>query len=309
VGVNAVLLPRHPAALFLNGIGDHIIALPAVRALASTLQGNLALVCLEQAKDLFYSGLGLRRVHVVSERRYDPRVVAGLIQGCDCFISFERCDNPSTQSLLTLLSPAHSVGHLDGFERRVALQNRAAADAAFDVARQFDATLQIENFTQPFVERGGLRALRNSMATKLGYRPSLLAIHCETAAHKAWRTESFAQAVAAFLDHRPNWIAVIVGLDGQGILAGAKGGRTFSLCGLTLRRSMEVVADADLFVGIDSCMLHVADISRVPTVAVVGPGTEPGFDIRYTRHRVVRAPISLDELGPDPVTAALEALL
>jgi ADP-heptose:LPS heptosyltransferase len=306
--VNAAVSTRRPVALFLNGIGDHVIALPAVRALAFTLDGELALVCLEQAKDLFYSGLRLRDVHVVDERRYDARALAKRIQGCDCFISFERADNPSTRSLLALLQPAHSVGHLDGFGHRIALQSRAAA-AAFDIARLFDASLQIEDFTQPFIEPGGLQALRAAIATKLGYRPSILAVHCETAPHKVWRSDAFAQAVAGFLAHRPDWIAVVVGRGAGSFFAAGAGRRTFDLCGLPLRRSMEVVADADLFVGIDSCMLHVADISRVPSVAVVGPGTEPGFGVRYARHSVVRAPASLDELAPDRVTAALEILV
>jgi ADP-heptose:LPS heptosyltransferase len=303
------LRPRRPVALFLNGIGDHVIALPAVRALASAFKGNLALVCLEQARDLFYSGLRLHKAHVIDERRYDARALAERIQECDCFISFERTDNPSTRSLLALLQPAYSVGHLDGFERRVALQNRAAADAAFEIARLFDVSLHIEDFTQSFVAPGGLQALRAAVAGRLGYRPSILAIHCETASHKTWRTDSFAEAVATFLASRPDWIAVVVGRGSGGCFAARAGRRTFDLCGLPLRRSMEVVADADLFVGIDSCMLHVAGISRVPSVAVVGPGSEPGFDVRYTRHRVVRALGPLDELAPGRVTAALENLL
>jgi hypothetical protein len=280
-----------------------------MRALACAWKGELALVCLDQARDLFYSGLSLREVHVVGERRYDPHELAQRIRVCDCFISFERGDNPSTRSLLALLRPAHSVGHLDGFEHRIALQNRAAADAAFEIARLFDATLRIADFTRPFVERGGLQALRAAIAAKLGHRPSILAVHCETELHKAWPTDLFAQAVADFLAHRPDWIAVVVGRRADRFFAAATCGRAFDLSGLPLESSMKVVADADLFVGIDSCMLHVADISRVPSVAVVGPGTEPGFDVRYTRHRVVRAPTSLDELTPDRVTVALETLL
>lgn len=303
------LNPRRPVALFLNGIGDHVIALPAVRALASTFKGNLALVCLDHAKDLFYSELRLRDAHVIGERRYDAPALAERIQDCDCFISFERGDNPSTRSLLALLRPARSVGHLDAFEHRITLQNRAAADAAFEIARLFDPSLQIEGFTGPFVAPGALQAMRAAVAARLGYRPSILAIHCETASDKAWRTDSFAQAVATFLASRPDWIAVVVGRGSGGCFVARTGRRTFDVCGLPLRRSMEVVADADLFVGIDSCMLHVADISRVPSVAVVGPGSEPGFDVRYTRHCIVRAPSSLDELAPDRVTAALESLL
>jgi hypothetical protein len=37
---------RSPTAFIVNGIGDHLIALPAMRALGSLLEGRLRLICL-----------------------------------------------------------------------------------------------------------------------------------------------------------------------------------------------------------------------------------------------------------------------
>src|ERR1700724_3696128 len=53
---------KHPLALFCNGIGDHLLTLPALRALAYMLAGRLTLSCLPGAREIFFADLPLARV-------------------------------------------------------------------------------------------------------------------------------------------------------------------------------------------------------------------------------------------------------
>src|SRR5579872_1680046 len=52
----------NPAALFYNGKGDHILALPALRALTALFPGQITLICRHRAHEVFFSELHLRRV-------------------------------------------------------------------------------------------------------------------------------------------------------------------------------------------------------------------------------------------------------
>lgn len=55
--------------------------------------------------------------------------------------------------------------------------------------------------------------------------------------------------------------------------------------GLPLDLSMGLVAEADLFLGIDSCMLHAADLAPVPGVALFGLTRSMTWGFRFGPHR------------------------
>jgi len=51
---------RWPVAIFANGIGDHLINLPAARALAALYPDGLTIICRQGVGQLFFSDLPLR---------------------------------------------------------------------------------------------------------------------------------------------------------------------------------------------------------------------------------------------------------
>ena len=56
---------ERPVALFCNGLGDHLLTLPAIRAMAHIFPGRLRLACLPGSRELFYSDLPLGPVHTI----------------------------------------------------------------------------------------------------------------------------------------------------------------------------------------------------------------------------------------------------
>ena len=48
---------KRPALFFANGIGDHFLSLPAIRALEQLFPGRLALVCQLGASNFFASNI------------------------------------------------------------------------------------------------------------------------------------------------------------------------------------------------------------------------------------------------------------
>src|SRR5262249_37867678 len=76
---------------------------------------------------------------------------------------------------------------------------------------------------------------------------------------------------------------------------------------LPLGHALALTATADLFVGVDSCFLHAADLARVPSVGLFF-ATEPhefGTQWSHHRHLEVANPATLNA---KVVTSALEAL-
>ena len=48
---------QRPVAIFGNGLGDHLLVLPALRALVETFAGRLGLVCMAGAPEIFFADL------------------------------------------------------------------------------------------------------------------------------------------------------------------------------------------------------------------------------------------------------------
>src|ERR1043165_186560 len=87
-----LLRAHHPVVFFSNGLGDHLLSLPAIRALCQLFPDALTLVCQQRARSLFFSDLSFRRVyggelHASSARLFDPRAVYQEIRECDLLIS------------------------------------------------------------------------------------------------------------------------------------------------------------------------------------------------------------------------------
>jgi ADP-heptose:LPS heptosyltransferase len=66
---------------------------------------------------------------------------------------------------------------------------------------------------------------------------------------------------------------------------GCERDRVIPCLGLPLDLTMGLVANADLFVGIDSCMLHAADLARVPGVGLFGLTRSAAWGFRFGPHR------------------------
>jgi ADP-heptose:LPS heptosyltransferase len=69
-----------------------------------------------------------------------------------------------------------------------------------------------------------------------------------------------------------------------------------------------LVGTADLFVGIDSSMLHAADLARVPGVGLFGPTRAAEWGFRFAPHRHVDR-TTMADITVDAVLDALEELV
>src|SRR5262249_8063729 len=54
---------------------------------------------------------------------------------------------------------------------------------------------------------------------------------------------------------------------------------------IPLELAMYLVSNADCFIGVDSCMLHVADLAKIPSIGIFGPTRICEFGIRFSEQR------------------------
>lgn len=309
---------RHPVAVFANGFGDCLITLPALRAAASLFPGRLTLVCPPGVASLFFADLPLGAVRgcemrqVPQGRTFDAVGLAKRLAGCDLLLSFNTTwHSPDVARLLELLSPPESVGFFPDF--RVVLPRDAdkhSADLAFDVPRRLSPALRLEDFAAPPVFPAKAHQLARQMRTLVPAGVRVLVVHADTKPVKMWPAERFVAVLDEFLRRHPDFITLVVGSGGRPLDAGRHGKRVMLCYDLPLAVSLALVGEADLFLGIDSCMLHAADLFRVPGVGLFGPTScaEWGFRIGPHRH-VCGDGGRVEHVRPHDVLDALESLL
>lgn len=292
---NAASFDR-PTAFFHNGRGDHILTLPTIRALAAIFAGRLTLICGSGAHARYFSDITFRAVIETEFQsaneafQFDVQEVAGAVGRCDLFLSLARWHSDSVRQLVRDVAPSLSLGFSPGIGMLVTPGRHVvhAMERTFEIARCFRPTLTLDEYaTPPAFSQDARACADNILNTARGSR-RVLCIHNETDPRKMWPDDRLKAFIDGFLIRHPDFIVVIVSkLDQRIDVDPAMRDRVMACFGLPLDVAFCLVAQADLFVGADSCMLHVADFCRVPGVGLFGPTPCDGYGYRLTRHRHV----------------------
>ncbi len=301
---------------FANGFGDNLINLPALRALASAFEGRLRLACSRGPHVVLFDDLPLaERVELPmwredGRRCFDAAAAAEALGPCDLFVSLVPWRTPSSDALLAALQPATSIGFFDSFDVHVPLcYAKHSAELALDVARVVLPAAALAAFGEPpRYPREAVERARSILAL-LPRDARAVLVHADTVAEKTWPLERFAAALDAHLSAHPNDVALVVGATVPPFERCVSSTRLASCAGLPFATACALVANADLFVGVDSLMLHVADFARVPSVALFGPTEPREFGCLFAPHTVVRgANGTTSSISVEAVVAALEEM-
>ena len=309
----SLLKAKNPVAFFANGIGDHFLNLPALRALAALYEQRLSLVCLRSWAELFFRGLPFRQILVRNVWGDDDwqSGVAETARDCDLFLSLVPWQSDQLTLLRRQLDPKVSVGFFPDYDIVLPLDySRHSSELAFSIPRHLDPSLRLEDFAAPpeFPPEAQHRAERIRELIPPGMR--VLVVHADTDEAKMWRAERFVAVLDAFLERRPDFVVLVVGRKRLPLDAGSFKGRVVLCYGLHLDVSLCLTAKADIFLGVDSCFLHAADFCGVPGVGLFGPTDSNEFGYRLTPHRHVRGDGGdMKMISEADVLAALESLI
>jgi ADP-heptose:LPS heptosyltransferase len=184
-----------------------------------------------------------------------------------------------------------------------------SADLAFEIARRIDPALRLEDFSDPPRLREAAQRFARGLRRSVPEWARVVVVHPDTELSKCWSVENFVRLLDGFLARRPDFLAWIVGLRYGALDEGQYGGRVVSCVDLPLEETVALVGQADLFIGVDSCMLHAADLFRVPGLGLFGPTSIAEWGFRFGPHRHVQGGGSLASVSVDTVLEVLDDLL
>jgi ADP-heptose:LPS heptosyltransferase len=284
---------RRMVAIYGEGLGDAVMSLPALRALSALFTETPILIGPAEPREILGPELPFCSFLKCGEGSEEP--IARALARCD---------------LVMNTNPINPIGWAKRDEG-IAYINYTGhfSDKLFEFPRFLDSGLMIENFSfsPKLVECG--RDIARLVYRKISGNQKVLVVHPDTMASKMWPIDRFQRFLELFLALHPEFVVLVVGVIPNQLELGRFREQVIACQGLPLAASFSLVASADLFVGIDSVMLHVADMCRIPSVGIFGASSPERWGCRFTRHRhVVAANRDLTQLNEEDVLSATENL-
>lgn len=291
-----------PVVLFLHGIGDALLALPSLRALCTIFPERLTLVCESPIRDWFYGELPVARILTLdsvwlccgtsarNDAIFDAERLATMIGPCDLLIPLMSWRSTCLLELMERLAPRRTVGvgqGLDiGFKRCVHMH---AVDQLFRIPATFAPDLDPASFAAPPMLPKTATAAAQHIIAALPESAKLAVVHTQTGRDKQPDREEFVALVEQILRaHEGLWVLALDEVD-QTYHAAAREQRFLHGCGMRLDVAMSITSQADLFVGVDSCMLHAADLFGRPSLGLFAATSPAEFGFRFTlRQHIVQ---------------------
>lgn len=322
-----LLQAERPAVCFVTNIGDAVLTLPAFRALGEIFSAPITFICPKVAFDLCFHEVSPRCVDIAGlplvgtpplpglpERPVDYGALVAEIGAVDLFIDtlpWNSLSDIVIRPLLQRLAPTTSIGFSpdSGFDIVVPKVEGHSADLMFTLARLFDPALRIEDYARPVPLPTAVQRQARSIRAAVPAGVKVLVVHADTNwAEKRWPVTRFIDVLDRFLSRHHDFVAWVVGMGYEELNAGSERDRVIPKLGLPLDLTMGLVASADIFVGIDSSMLHAADLARVPGIGLFGPTRAETWGFRFAPHRHVEGSTMAD-ITAAQVLGAMEDLV
>jgi len=308
------LLGAHdPAVFFVNGLGDCVINMPALRAITRLFCGRATLICEEGDHSQLFDELCVKkRVHIKTAREASNRWVPSgqilqEIPACDLFISLVPW---ISDSLRAVIKKHRSVGFFRDYSIQIPLDfEKHSVDLAFDVAKLIDSHCKLEDYTTPIRFPNRAVAWVQEIQKLLPPGSRILTVHPDSLKEKMWNLERLRTSIEVFLKRRSDYFVFVLGYQLLPFDRGLLNERIIPSQRIGFILSSCLVAHSDLFLGIDSCYMHVADLARVPGVALFGPTNAREFGFRLGPNITIQGQRTLDEISTETVIAALESIV
>src|SRR5579863_1803465 len=300
--------------LFHNGYGDYVMALPTLRAFCATAQRPLALA-VGDGPQLFLLNeldpdllLPLTYEQNWPSKDFDPSYVLSRITGCDTFLSLCPYESSGERLLVKALGPRRSIGFSDACEQRLPYKTsrQHEIDVLFQTASCLAPGVIIEDFSQPIAFTPEILSTTARMKAAFDRSAVLVVTHVETRPERTYPRDRFDRLLNVWTN-REGVFALLLNENRDLWPAAAANGRCGFLRGASLQQSMAIAASADVFIGVDSCMLHVADLARRPGVGLFSPTDPRRVGFRFSPRPTVqelRAITAMNSFDDDMVLAA-----
>lgn len=314
MGASGLRDSKKPIVFYANGIGDSVLVTPALRALGLAFQGRAKFIFKDGADRFLFSEYGrvdafFIQMRVNRERNgriFSVNELQDYVGDCDLFLCFADWLSSSLLDLQNYCA-ATSAGFFSNFDLCLPrLPSSHQFDTMFSISKAIFPELRIEMFSSPPKFSLAVQGVGDDILLTLGKRPCI-GLHPESSTlDKSYPNDSVCAFIHFLLKTRDTMICIFGQSDTYSSFEGISERVVVFNC-IPLELASYLISRMSLFVGVDSCFLHMADLCRVPTVGLFGPTDPTVWGCRFTPHVHVRAS-TINKINAMAVAAAVRSL-
>lgn len=304
---------------FYNGLGDAFLALPTLNALSSIFKGHIDIITAKSEN--FISILNtVERNHLYTinieededTKTFDFNEFENSLVECSCFLSLNQWYPRDINSFKRIINSFDSSIGFYSFFKNFLLRTKTqhAFDQYFMFAHFFDEKLNFKDFLDPpeidELSEMKIKTLRDSLPES----SKILVVHTDTEQHKMWQKEDFDELIDYIIESYSTTIVIIIGTNLPHLKKSNNHSRVLKLK-TTFKFAWSLVARSDIFVGVDSVFLHIADLYRRPSIGLFGP-TSPnnwGLKISPLRFNILSKSLTMDGISFNDVAKKIDILI
>jgi hypothetical protein len=311
---------NHIIVFFANGHGDHFMSTPSLRAISTIPSRRLTFIWPDGLREAFFTDLGgveyrEFKSYVRHGRKcFDISSITDGLSQADAFVCLQPWCSEDIRTLIERIRPGQTIGFHQSFD--VVVERGGSehyVDGIFRLATALCPKAKLADFSQKPTVPMHWRLRSQSILATLPIGTRLLAWHADTKIHKQWSPSKFADVLLEFLKRHSEYFAIGVGFNNLAVRRMARHERLIAIDGLPLITNLGLLSASHLFLGIDSCMLHAADLLRIPGVGLFGPphnapdGSD-SFGFRFGPHIHISGQGSIENIREKEVLQALSQL-
>jgi len=163
----------------------------------------------------------------------------------------------------------------------------------FYAAKFLDWKFDISDFSNSFRFQADIYDQISALKSLFDEASIFVTVQTRTKNEKTWTASKFASLINILLKEFPPLVFVILGNDSPNLnIDKSLSDRVvyFGNDGNLFEASCAWVECSDYFIGLDSVFLHIADLCRIPSIAIFGPTSFRFWGCRFSRHEHVITP-------------------
>lgn len=296
---------QSPVIFMCNGIGDGLMALPAIRALSMLFENKITIVYDSAVTPYWLYQLPIKKLILIESSRdendliFDYRSTLEEINNCDLLISLIFAYSKFLREFLDKFKPKKTIGFHQSFDVYIEQCNKQhMSDVYFKIPKLFSRYLNIKDYQYPLDNLHTANIMADKIVTHIKStdgKKFIIGIHADTQPEKMWSEESWLELFKLIRLKYPFSVFFIFGMS---LPFEIESDESYDFTRLPFENSLALISRCDFFIGIDSCLLHAADLLDIP-----GVGLFLSTDPVVWGYRFASRFVNIRQTSSEPITS------
>lgn len=270
-----------------NGIGDSIMMLPALRALAMEVSSEIKILSNPRYFDNVLYEFTKKSI-LLNDYNNDNQHILTCIEETDIVVIYSTWDIVNQLGIKPFLKDKIVFGYFSEYcTNLIEYDHRNMIDQYFSVVMFFNKAIDVNRYSYPLVLPDSSKVNASALYSAFSPGTLLIGIHTHTREEKMVSADYFVEVIKIVKEIYPQSILIVVDPVDTELSVMLDKNTFVNLQGLDISIVMQFFQYISLLICIDSCILHAADLIKLPIISFFPATSVNNWGPKYSRSLVI----------------------